>query len=411
MGTLKNAFRQLLRDLKSQRLRTFLTLFGIVWGTVAVSLLLAFGAGFHQFLRQRMSHLGQNVVFAWPSLTSMPYEGFNKGRPIHLTEEDIEAVSDQVRDLAGISVEYRSSMTVRNQAKTMSVHVSGVSPSYATLRNLGITPGGRFLDPIDLARQRQVAFIGGTLAKELFHTKHVVGRRFEINGSPFMIVGVLKLNSQESGFGGREAEHVWIPATTFTVLTGQKYISDFLFKAPSAIQTPRVKKDVVAALAARQRFNPKDTQAISMWDTSKAFAFLDTFMLGFQLFLGIVGSITLIVGGIGVSNIMHVVVEERSRETGIKMALGAHGSWVRRQFLVETMIVTVFGGALGLLISSGICALFSHTHLTHFVGHPTLSSSVALLTAGILGIVGIVAGYGPAKEASKLDPVVAMKMG
>src|ERR1700738_3572969 len=147
-----------------------------------------------------------------------------------------------------------------------------------------------------------------------------------------------------------------------------------------------------------------------MWNTTEQFEFFDIFMLAFNSFLGIVGVLTLIVGGIGVSNIMNVVVEERTREIGIKMALGAKQRWILSQFLMETMIVTFIGGAIGFAISLGVCAAFPKLGLTEYVGDPVLSPTVTLLTALALGIVGLVAGYFPAREAARLDPVVAMKL-
>jgi putative ABC transport system permease protein len=140
------------------------------------------------------------------------------------------------------------------------------------------------------------------------------------------------------------------------------------------------------------------------------FVFVDNFMLGFRSFLGIVGCLTLVVGGIGVSNIMNVVVEERTREIGIKMALGARSRSILGQFLGETLLLTVVGGAFGLAIAAGICAVFPAFQLTEFVGTPRISVSVAATTASLLGLIGILAGYFPARDAARLDPVVAMKL-
>src|SRR5512143_4345094 len=167
----------------------------------------------------------------------------------------------------------------------------------------------------------------------------------------------------------------------------------------------------VRAVRARQmRFDARDKAALSVSDTAQQFKFLDVFFLSFRLFLGIVGCFTLIVGGIGVSNIMNVVVEERAKEIGIKMALGARQRWVLRQLLLETVLITAIGGAIGFAISWSVCAVFPRFGVTKFVGDPEISVPVALLTAIVLGLTGLAAGYFPARDASRLDPVVAMKL-
>ena len=200
-----------------------------------------------------------------------------------------------------------------------------------------------------------------------------------------------------------------IPESTFRALTGQKYVNNFIYKAPSPELNEILNDQVRAALSSRLRFHPDDDQAVELWDTTEMFVFMDAFMLGFQIFLGIMGVLTLVVGGIGVSNIMNVVVEERTREIGIKMALGARSRAVLTQFMLETMILTAVGGGIGLAISFAICSAFP-VNLEEYVGLPTLSPGLAVLTASILGLIGFVAGYFPARDASRLDPVVAMKL-
>jgi putative ABC transport system permease protein len=201
-----------------------------------------------------------------------------------------------------------------------------------------------------------------------------------------------------------------MPGTTFRALTGAKYVNNFVYKPVSPSQSEAVTAAVRATLARALRFDPKDKEALSVWDTAEQFKFLDVFFLSFRLFLGIVGCFTLVVGGIGVSNIMNVVVEERTKEIGIKMALGARQGWILRQFLLETALITSAGGAIGFLISYAICFAVPKIGVTEFVGDPEISFSVAALTALVLGITALLAGYFPAKEASRLDPVIAMKL-
>jgi putative ABC transport system permease protein len=401
--------RQLVRDLSSQKLRTFLTLFGIVWGTVAVSLLLAFGNGLHRQLVKSTAGLGDRIVIAWPMRTSMPYEGLGKGRRMRMTEEDIEAVAAQVELLDGISAEYSQNLIARFGDRQRSVQVSGVAPVYGAMRNMVPTEGGRFLNPIDVAERRRVVFVGDQLAADLFGDLEPVGQEVMLHGSPFLVVGVLRPKEQDSSYSGRDHSKMVVPWSTYCALTGEKYMNNFIYKAARPDLNEAATAGVREVLSRRLRFHPEDDQAVQVWDTTEAFVFIDAFMLGFQVFLGIMGVLTLIVGGIGVSNIMNVVVEERTREIGIKMALGARSRTVLGQFMVETMLLTGLGGAIGLAVSFAICTAFP-TDFEEFVGLPTLSPGLALLTAAVLGLVGLAAGYFPARDASRLDPVVAMKL-
>ena len=408
---MKEVFRQLFRDVRSQKLRTFLTVFGIVWGTVAVTLLLAFGTGLKKQLIKNTAGLGDRICIAWPGLTSIPYQGLGKGRRIRLVEEDVDAIRREAEGLSGVSSEYQTTMKLHLDLKTWPVDVSGVSPEFGRMRNLIPDAGGRFLDPVDMAEQRRVVFLGDKLAKNVFgKPEDAVGKTVMLGSSPFLVIGVLRPKLQDSSYSGRDNDKASIPGTTYRALTGEKYVSNVIYQASSAFDTEPLTARILEILGKRKKFDPKDKEALSVWDTTGQFKFFDTFMLAFTGFLGVVGSLTLVVGGIGVSNIMNVVVEERTKEIGIKMALGAKQRFILGQFLLETLLVTGIGGAIGFAVSLGLCAVFPRFGLTDYVGVPEVSPFVAAITIGILGAIGFVAGWFPAREASRLDPVVAMKL-
>jgi putative ABC transport system permease protein len=309
-----------------------------------------------------------------------------------------------------MSSEYSAAWKMVYNLKTYPVDVSGVSPEFGEMRNLIPVPGGRFLNPLDMKNQRRVVFLGNKVAEDVFGKgTDPVGKTVLFNGSPFLVIGILTAKQQDSSYNSRDSDLSWIPGTTFRALTGRKYLSNFVFQPASALESKAVTESLRTALSRRLKFDPADKEAFSVWDTTEQFQFFEVFMLAFSLFLGIVGSLTLVVGGIGVSNIMNVVVEERTREIGVKMALGAKSGAILRQFLVETLIVTAIGGAAGFAISLGICAVFPEG-LQEYVGKPEVSPVVALVTMAILGVIGLLAGYFPAREASRLDPVVAMKL-
>jgi putative ABC transport system permease protein len=315
-----------------------------------------------------------------------------------------------VPGLKAISGEYMTSMRLDYGAKTMSIDVSGVASEFGGMRNLIPSPGGRFINPIDDREQRRVIFLGDKLKENIFGAEgDAIGKVVLVNQSPFQVVGVLVNKSQDSSYSGRDNEKAFIPSSTFRALSGDKYVDNMVFQAAASDQTKKVIESVSGAFGKRLRFAADDKEALSMWDTTEQFQFFDVFMMSFNAFLGIIGVLTLIVGGIGVSNIMNVVIEERTREIGIKMALGAKSPYILTGFLLETMMVTAFGGLVGFIISFAICAVFPES-LYEYVGKPVVSPVVALFTAIALGLVGLVAGYFPARDASRLDPVVAMKL-
>ncbi len=408
MGLFRS-LRQVLRDMASQKVRTAMTTFGILWGTVAITLLLAFGQGIQEMQYKSFAGLGEFIVITWPSRTSMAFEGIGKGRRIRLTHEDIDLVRKSARPLGQIAGEYSQGLVVNYEDKTLNVGVTGVEPDFGELRTLVPQSGGRWLNVLDEQKQRRVAFLGDELAEKLFGKADPIGETVRVAGSPFLVVGVLLHKEQDSNYSGRDVGKMFIPASTFRALTGQKYIDNFVMKAPSSLQTDAMKNNVRETIARKHRFDPTDEEALSMWDTTGMFQWLETFMFGFRLFLGIVGCLTLVVGGIGVSNIMNVVVEERTREIGIKMAIGAKSSSILWQFMLETAFITSIGGVLGLGLASMICAAIP-ADLHEFVGVPQISGPLALITVVLLGLVALIAGFFPALTASRLDPVTAMKV-
>ena len=408
--SLRAFFRQLGRDLVTQKLRTFLTVFGITWGTVAVSLLLAFGLGLQRAQTRSMAGLGDRIVIAWPSRTSRPWKGVDRGRRILMRDEDIVFLKRSVPGIAAISPEISTELKARYGDTVRAVSVSGVWPSYGPMRSMIPQEGGRFIDELDQALRRRVVFVGNRIAGDLFGTEDVVGTVVELGGSPFTVIGVLRPKEQDSAYSGRDHSKLVIPESTFRALTGRRYLDDFIYRAERPELNAGLTRRIRQALARRMHFDPTDDQAIQVWNTTEMFEFFDTFMLAFNAFLGFMGLLTLVVGGIGVSNIMNVVVDERTREIGIKMALGAKGRTILLQFLAETMVLTAAGGVAGLVIAAGICRIVSGLGLNKTIGNPVLSPGIAVLTTVALGLIGFVAGYFPARDAARLDPVVAMKV-
>jgi putative ABC transport system permease protein len=401
--------RQMLQDIRHQKVRTLLTLFGITWGTVSVSLLVAFGEGLQKRIAKNQHGLGENIVIAWPSRTSIPFQGLGKGRRIRVSEEDIEVLRREIPE-AVFSGEYsRDKSTFRRERVRLSPDMSANNPIFAAMRNIIPASGGRYINDLDVDRRRRVVFLGDKLKEDLFGQDEAVGKTVMIDNVPFLVIGVMEEKAQDSSYSGRDKDKAFIPGSTYRGLFTERYVENFIFKAQNAAQVPEVTRKVYEVLGRRHKFDPKDKEAIGTWDTTEGEKFFRVFFGTFRAFLGIIGSFTLIVGGIGVSNIMYVVVEERTREIGIKLAVGAKPGYILRQFLLETLTLTALGGLLGFLITLGVMAVFP-AQLDEYVGTPEASPFVVLTTAALLGLIGLLAGYFPARRASLLDPVVALKL-
>jgi putative ABC transport system permease protein len=403
-------FSHLLRDIRSQKMRTVLTIFGITWGTISIVLLLGFGVGLGRQMTKNMHGMGEGIMILWPARTSISYQGLNKGRGLRFMEEDAFLLSREIPQIQSISAEYSKwNIPLKHEQNTFSTLVRGVYPIYCEMRNIIPESGGRFLDPIDIENRKRVVFIGDQLKQELFKDSPAVGKYITINGIPFLVVGALIKKTQNSSYGGRDNTSAVIPASTFSSIFGTKYINNIVVKGRDPRQGAALRKSILQVFAKKYKFHPEDKEAVWVWDVAESEKMFVAIMLGFNLFLGIVGAFTLMVGGIGVSNIMNVVVEERTREIGLKMALGAKKRFVLSQFLFETLLITLIGGAIGLAASAAIVAFFPKTSIEQEIGRPTFSLEVALVTVALLGLVGFLAGFAPARRAANLNPVEALR--
>jgi putative ABC transport system permease protein len=402
--------RQMLQDVRHQKLRTLLTLLGITWGTVSVSLLVAFGEGLQKRIVKNQRGLGENIVIAWPAATSLPFEGLGKGRRIRVSEDDIEVLRREIPE-ATFSGEHESEKNAfRRDRVRLTPQISANSPIFAAMRNIIPAEGGRYVNDLDVDRRRRVVFLGDKLKQDLFGENDALGKTVMIDNVPFLVIGVMAKKAQDSSYSGRDESKAFMPDSTYRGLFSERYVDNFIFQARGdAAQVPLVTQRVYQVLGRLHQFDPKDKEAVKMWDTTEQEKFFRVFFGVFRAFLAIIGSFTLIVGGIGVSNIMYVVVEERTREIGVKLAVGAKPGFIQRQFLAETLTLTAVGGVLGLLVTVAVIAAFP-AQLDEYVGTPEASPLVIATTTALLGLIGAVAGYFPARRASLLDPVVALKL-
>ena len=401
---------QFWRDMKSQKLRTFMTIFGIIWGTAAIVLLLAFGVGLQRQMLKSWHGFGEGIIVTWARITSKPYQGLSKGRQLRFRPEDAFLLKQEISQIKYVCPEYnRGGFEFKYKNNTYNARIRGIYPDYGPTRNIIPQQGGRFIDPIDIQKKRRTVLLGNKLKEELFKDEPAEGKYVYINSVPFMVVGVMVPKQQNSNWGGSDRWTACMPATTFSSLFGYRYLSYIIIQGKDPRLNKIIRKKIFQVLGKRFRFDPEDEEAIGLFDLTDFDKLFLYFTVGFKVFMGLVGAFTLIVGGIGVSNIMNVVVEERTKEIGIKMALGARKRFILSQFIFETLLITLIGGVIGFAISYGITQALPAEKIEEYVGIPMVSLGVGITAIVLLGIIGFIAGFAPARRAANLNPVEALR--
>lgn len=403
--------KQFLNDIRRQKLRTAMTVFGIFWGSCSVVLLFAFGTGLTEQQLKSQRGLGDNIAIFWPGITAKEFQGLPKGRRIRPTGDDIILIKQKAKLVERISPEFsRNNINLKYKKQSTLRQIIGIWPEYGPMRNIIPQMGSRFINDRDMAERRRVIFIGNLLKDDLFGDEDAIGKDILVNGMPFKVVGVMKEKKQDSSYNSRDSRKAIIPASTFQTMYSNRYVSDFVAQARKTTTMEFARKEIYEILGEKYRFDPNDREALSVWDTTEGFAFMKTFFLAFSGFLVGIGIATLITGAIGVTNIMNVVIEERTKEIGIKMALGARKSMIMWQFIFETLLITGLGGVSGFLFAWGIVAVFPALGLEDYIGVPTVNVYAGVLVTIILGIIGLVSGLFPARRAANLQPVQALKL-
>jgi putative ABC transport system permease protein len=360
---------------------------------------------------KQFNGLGENIVIMWPGRTSMTYEGLPKGRSVFMREADVKLLKQEVPELGAVSIEYQNwSIPIRHDKVILSSQIAGIAPEYGDMRNVIPDWGGRFINDLDIQLKRRVCFLGNDLKEDIFGDQDAVGKMIEINGVPFTVIGVMIKKGQDSSYSGRDSNKIFMPYTTSELMFGHTIADVVVWKAKSLAVHNVAKEKVASVLGKKHKFDPSDKEAISMWDTTEQMEFFDNFFWGFRIFLLMISFATLVVGGIGVANIMYVVVKERSREIGLKMSLGAKKGFVLIQFLCETLLITFIGGFAGFLFAMSLIKVFPSFNLEDYVGIPSVTTVEALVSVSLLMMIGLLAGFFPARRAANMNPVQSLKM-
>ncbi|HEV3253606.1 MAG TPA: ABC transporter permease [Candidatus Acidoferrales bacterium] len=414
-------FREILRQawvsLRRQPMRSFLTMLGIVWGILAVTLLLAYGSGFRNVLMYTFEVFGKGAVVAWPGTTSEQAGGERAGKIVRFEQADVDEIRASAGFVKQICAETVKFTGISYEDRLSDTAIRGVYPEYGEMRN-EIPVEGRWINTEDVAERRRVVFLGARLREKLFAGRPAVGETARIEGTRFTVIGTMARKFQDSNYFTSDDESAWIPYTTAGDLWNNRYASVIVFTPVAPQFEAKAMEQVRQAVAERQHFSPGDKRAITMFGREEFRPVMEGITIGVEGLLLFVGTLTLGIGGVGVMNIMLVSVNERIREIGLRRALGARKRHIRAQFLAEALALTLAGGAVGVLLSLAIGAAIG---TLPFLGpayedtsgkvdiHMHISWQTVAISVGVLVVVGIFSGLMPAMRASRLDPVEALR--
>ncbi len=412
------SFRDLLADtlatLWAHKRRTLLTMFGIAWGVISITVMIAAGEGLGDGIQKNQETFGKDVMIVFSGRTSMQAGGTRSGRLIHWMEEDYVQVAKEAPACKYVMPELGNEVQARSLFNSGTISTVGSLPPFTEIRSIAVAQG-RFYNYEDNDQARNVAFLGSDAKKQLFADRDALGQTVWLNGIPYTVIGVMKSKEQNSSYDGFDTRKIFIPFNSMRRDFPPKppaieHSVDRLLVAPWTLEThPDCVKQLRRTLGRLHNFDPRDKEAAAIWDTVKNAQANRMIIVGMEIFMGAVGIATLFLGGLGVMNVMLVSVRERTREIGVRMALGATRGSILRQFFIETIFVVALSGGAGLLISYGFCGLVDLLPMPPFFSGLLTNWRIGALSVGLLGAIAVLSALYPANRAASVDPIEALR--
>ena len=433
---MKEALKQSLDNLRTNKLRSFLTMFGIMWGVISIVILSAMGEGFQRGNQAVLEELGKNIVVIRNGRTSIQAGGERAGRVIRLNIGDVYELRNKSRLIEHLSPELmRGSVSIKSAYNAAALQMSGIWPDFQAIRTIEVSHG-RLINQVDNDQARRVVVIGREAATQLFADRDPVGEEVKLNGLSYTVIGKIRQKFQDSSYSGRDELRLFIPYEAMRrdfPLIGPNVTADSvsaIIVAPYAwvaeslreqfdsnantsvfgiFGQTMVEKEIRRVLAPVKGFDADDREALSLWNTAVESVMFSKMMRSMKNFFLGVSLITLVLGGIGVMNIMLIAVRERTREIGLRKALGATSRSIHRQFIVEGLALTLLSGAMGLAAGWALCQLINLLPMPARFSGMIITPVTGFVAASALSVVGLLAALYPAARAAALPPVESLR--
>jgi putative ABC transport system permease protein len=416
--TLSEIMRQAVATFRAHKMRTFLTMFGLVWGIASVIILVGLGRGFVVDQKKHMETLGKDLVIVWGGRTSTQVGGRAAGREIRLNVDDAELIRDECYLVKNVSPELRRTIPEVSQFNSANRGVVGMWPSYQDFRSLKVSEG-RLITDDDEREGRRVLVLGSKAYRQLFPGQPAIGATVLVKSVPYSVVGVLQEKKQNSNYSGPDNDYLFAPYSAVSrdfpppekpgagITRG--YLDDIVFEVGDPEEHEAAVLQVRRSIGRMRHFDAVDKDALFIWDTMDGAKQLAKIFGVVTLFFGCVAVVTLCLGGIGVMNIMLVSVSERTREIGTRKAMGATKRDILRQFFAESAMLTIVSGILGLTFGMGLCIAMAIVPLPDFVPHPIVSPISIIVSILTLSLITVTAGMYPAQRAADMTPVESLR--